>query len=150
MSLPSNVSTLLVTLPSSPLPPHFSGRKYTKSLYSDILPKETGLSTGFKPCGFIELATSPDRLEEYRRISTFNRFQGVDVREITPEEVNEKFPLCDVSDVLAGFYVPTDGRVNPYDACQAFARGAREKGGRIIEDAPVKNVIVEGERGERR
>ena len=43
-------------------------RKYTKALYSS-LEAETGQSTGFKPCGFIELATEPDRLEEYRRIA---------------------------------------------------------------------------------
>ena len=30
-------------------------RKYTKSLYETVLPEATGMSTGFKPCGFIEL-----------------------------------------------------------------------------------------------
>ena len=33
-----------------------SMRKYTKELYSRVLEEETGLSTGFKPCGFIEVA----------------------------------------------------------------------------------------------
>ena len=32
-------------------------RKYTKELYTN-LEAETGQSTGFKPCGFIELATN--------------------------------------------------------------------------------------------
>jgi 4-methylaminobutanoate oxidase (formaldehyde-forming) len=53
-------------------------RKYTRDLYTNI-EKETGLTSGFKPVGFIELATSEDRLEEYRRISSFNRKCGVDV-----------------------------------------------------------------------
>src|SRR5213595_73672 len=47
-------------------------RKYTRDLYSR-LEAETGLSTGFKACGFIEVATDADRLEEYRRVSAFNR-----------------------------------------------------------------------------
>src|SRR3954471_6719534 len=47
-------------------------RKYTRDLYSR-LEAETGQATGFKPVGFIELAKDADRLEEYRRVSAFNR-----------------------------------------------------------------------------
>src|SRR3954462_13761996 len=39
-------------------------RKDTRALYSR-LEAETGQSTGFKPVGFIEVATDPDRLIEY-------------------------------------------------------------------------------------
>ena len=38
----------------------------------------------FKPVGFIEVASDADRLEEYRRVSAFNRYCGVDVHEISP------------------------------------------------------------------
>ena len=68
---------------------------------------------GFKQCGFIELATNSDRLEEYRRVSAFNRKCGVNVKEISAAEVKSLFPLCNTDDVLAGFYVAEDGRVNP-------------------------------------
>jgi len=118
-------------------------RKYTKELYSHILEDETGQNTGFKPCGFIELATNEDRLEEYRRVAAFNRYCGIDVQEISAEEVKEKFPLCDVADVLAGFYVPTDGRVNPVDATAAFVKGARIYGASIYEDTPVSELLWE-------
>src|SRR5512144_1940852 len=47
-------------------------RQYTRDLYCR-LEAETGLSSGFKPVGFIELATDAGRLEEYRRVSAFNR-----------------------------------------------------------------------------
>src|SRR6187402_2083603 len=60
-----------------------SMRKYTRDLYAR-LEAETGLSTGFKPVGFIELAADDDRLEEYRRVSAFNRHCGIDVQEISP------------------------------------------------------------------
>src|SRR2546422_9715665 len=55
-------------------------RKYTRDLYGR-LEAETGLETGFKPVGFIEIATEPDRLEEDRRVSAFNRRCGVDVHQ---------------------------------------------------------------------
>ena len=48
-------------------------RKYTRDLYAR-LEAETGQATGFKPVGFIECAIDDDRLEEYRRVSTFNRY----------------------------------------------------------------------------
>src|SRR5687767_15598359 len=61
-------------------------RKYTRDLYAR-LEAETGQATGFKPVGFIELATEKDRLEEYRRVSAFNRHCGIDVHEISAMQV---------------------------------------------------------------
>eukprot|EP00929_Paragymnodinium_shiwhaense_P054573 TRINITY_DN27359_c0_g1_i3.p1 TRINITY_DN27359_c0_g1~~TRINITY_DN27359_c0_g1_i3.p1 ORF type:complete len:491 (-),score=62.51 TRINITY_DN27359_c0_g1_i3:25-1497(-) len=115
-------------------------RKYTKALYRR-LEAETGQDTGFKDCGFIELATEPDRLEEYRRVAALNRKFGVDVHEISPSDVKNKFPLCRTDDVLAGFYIADDGRVNPVDACMAIAKGARLKGARIVEDVAVTGIM---------
>ena len=102
-------------------------RKYSKSLYSR-LEAETGQATGINNCGFIELATSSDRLEEYRRVSAFNRYCGVDVQEISAKEVQDLFPIARVDDVLAGFYVEDDGRVNPVDVTMALAKGAKMQG----------------------
>ena len=75
--------------------------------------------------GFIEMAADSDRMEEYRRVAAFNRYCGIDVHEITPDEIERLFPLARVDDVLAGFYVEEDGRVNPVDATMALAKGAR-------------------------
>src|SRR6186997_3416869 len=79
-------------------------RKYTRDLYAR-LEDETGLATGFKPVGFIEVAGDQDRLEEYRRVSAFNRLCGIDVQEISPREIGELFPIARTDDLLAGFYV---------------------------------------------
>lgn len=116
-------------------------RKYTRDLYSR-LEAETGQATGFKPVGFIELAKDVDRLEEYRRVSAFNRLCGVNVLEISPREVKELFPLANVEDILAGFYVKEDGRADPVDVTMALAKGARLQGAKIIEEVAVIDVIV--------
>ncbi|MBK8250203.1 MAG: GcvT family protein [Gemmatimonadetes bacterium] len=115
-------------------------RKYTRDLYAR-LEAETGLSTGFRPVGFIEVASDTDRLEEYRRVSTFNRYCGVDVHEISPAEVQELFPLARTDDLLAGFYVKEDGRVNPVDVTMALAAGARKHGATILEGVAVTGII---------
>jgi 4-methylaminobutanoate oxidase (formaldehyde-forming) len=107
-------------------------RQYTRDLYAR-LEAETGQSTGFAPVGFIELATDPGRLEEYRRVATFNRYLGVEVHEIGPADVQRLFPPARTDDVLAGFHVAEDGRTNPVDVTMALARGARQQGVRIVE-----------------
>lgn len=118
-------------------------RKYSKELYREVLERETGQSTGFKPVGFVELAADKDRLEEYRRVAAFNRKCGVEVEEIGPSDVKNLFPLCKTEDILAGFYVKDDGRVNPVDLTVALSKGARMHGVRILEDTRVKEVHTE-------
>jgi 4-methylaminobutanoate oxidase (formaldehyde-forming) len=111
-------------------------RMYTRDLYTR-LEAETGQATGLKQVGLIELAVEPGRLEEYRRVAAFNRLCGVEVHEISPAEVAGLFPLARVDDVLAGFYIPGDGRVNPVDVTMSLAKGARMRGARIFEGMPV-------------
>jgi len=115
-------------------------RLYGRDLYTR-LEAETGLSTGFKPVGFIEAASNKDRLEEYRRVAEFNRYCGIDVHEISPKEIKDLFPLARVDDLLAGFYVKEDGRVNPVDGTMALAKGARNQGVNIIEGVASTGVI---------
>jgi 4-methylaminobutanoate oxidase (formaldehyde-forming) len=116
-------------------------RKYTRDLYAR-LEAETGQATGFKPVGFIEVAADADRLEEYRRVSAFNRLCGVDVHEISPAQVKELFPLAKTDDLLAGFYVKEDGRADPVDVTMAMGKGAKLKGATILEGVPALNVIT--------
>src|SRR3954471_11555433 len=115
-------------------------RKYTRDLYSR-LEAETEQSTGFKPVGFIEVAAEPDRLEEYRRVSAFNRYCGVDVHEISAAQVKDLFPLARTEDILAGFYVKEDGRADPVGCTMALAKGARMQGAKIIENCAVTGVL---------
>jgi len=123
-------------------------RLYGRDLYNR-LEAETGLSTGFTPVGFIEAASNKDRLEEYRRVAAFNRYCGIDVHEISPKEIKDLFPLAHVDDLLAGFYVKEDGRVNPVDGTMSLAKGARNQGVNIIQGVAStgitkKNGVVTG------
>jgi len=128
---------------------------YTLKLYSS-LEAETGLATGYKDVGMITLASTPERLEEMRRISAKNRFHNVEVEEISPKKIKEIWPLAYTDDLLAGFYSPGDGRVNPIDVTMALAKGARMSGVQIFEETAVtgfsiKNQMVTGvitEKGE--
>ncbi len=120
-------------------------RKYTKDLYAR-LEAETGQATGFAPIGFIEVAADTDRLEEFRRVAAFNRYCGVDVQELSPREVGDLFPLAKVDDIEGGFYVPTDGRVNPVDVTMALAKGAKLRGVKVFEGVPATEVLTKNGR----
>jgi glycine cleavage system aminomethyltransferase T/glycine/D-amino acid oxidase-like deaminating enzyme len=115
-------------------------RTYTRDLYRR-LEAETGQATGLKQIGFVQVTTDPDRLEEYRRVSAFNRYCGVDVHEVSPAEVAEMWPLARIDDVLGGFYVAEDGRANPVDVTMALAKGARQGGARVFENTPVTGIL---------
>jgi glycine cleavage system aminomethyltransferase T/glycine/D-amino acid oxidase-like deaminating enzyme len=116
-------------------------RRHSMELYKR-LEQETGQETGFRPVGFIELAADEDRLEEYRRITAFNRLHGNDIQELSPSEVKELFPFANTDDICAGFYAEHDGRINPVDVTMALAKGARMKGVRIIQNTPVRGVLA--------
>ncbi|HYH35491.1 MAG TPA: FAD-dependent oxidoreductase [Nocardioides sp.] len=117
-------------------------RLYSRELYAR-LEEETGQATGFKPVGLIEAAADEQRLEEYRRVAAFQRLHGLEVEEISPREISELFPWARTEDLLAGFHVPGDGRVNPVDLTTALARGARQLGVRIQEQATVTEVLTD-------
>ena len=104
---------------------------YTRELIKS-LEAETGQSTGFKEIGYLQLACTPDWLEERRRLAVAARRLGVNYQEISPAEVKKMWPLADTSDVLAGFYTPEDGRANPVDFTMALAKGARMGGVKIF------------------
>src|SRR5687768_18389222 len=117
-------------------------RMYSRDLYAR-LEEETGQATGFKPVGLIEAAADTDRLEEYRRVAAFQRNLGLQVEEISPREMSDLFPWARTDDLLAGFHVPGDGRVNPVDVTTALAKGARQLGVRVIEGVTVTDVVTE-------
>ena len=104
------------------------------------------MSTGFKPVGLIEAAADADRLQEYRRVAAFQRHLGLEVEEISPREMSDLFPWARTDDLLAGFHVPGDGRVNPVDLTQSLARGAKNLGVRVVEGVRVDDVLVERRR----
>jgi glycine cleavage system aminomethyltransferase T/glycine/D-amino acid oxidase-like deaminating enzyme len=117
-------------------------RLHSRDLYAR-LEAETGVSTGFKPVGLIEAAADADRLHEYRRVAAFQRHLGLEVHEIGPREMKDLFPWARTDDLLAGFHVPGDGRVNPVDLTQSLARGAKNLGVRVIEGVRVDDVLVQ-------
>ncbi|MDH5797064.1 MAG: FAD-dependent oxidoreductase, partial [Paracoccaceae bacterium] len=106
------------------------------------LEQETGVPTGFRDVGYIQLASNQERLHEMRRVAPFMRRHGINMYEISPQETAELFPMGQFDDVLAGFYIPEDGRANPVDVTMSLAKGARMGGAKIFEDTAVVEILA--------
>ncbi len=119
--------------------------QYTSELLK-TLEAETGQATGFKQNGSIAVALSEARFEEFKRNGTMGRAFGVEVEFLTPSDVLGRYPLLDGKDVVGGLWTPNDGQTNPVDTTQAYAKGARQRGVKIFEQAFVTDVIVENGR----
>jgi len=113
--------------------------KYTRELYQR-LGEETGQDTGFRRIGYMELASSEEWVEGFRRVADFARYNGHVIEELSPSEIEKMWPLLKTDDLLAGFFCPDDARVNPVDATMALAKGARMGGALIFEDTRVTAI----------
>ena len=119
--------------------------KYSQELYGS-LEKETGVATGFKRCGSITVALTNERKEEIYRQASMARAFGVEVEEISPQEVKEKYSYLNIDQVKAGVWLPLDGQGDPANIALALAKGARQNGGTIIQNTKVTGFKKEGRR----
>ena len=110
--------------------------KYSVDFYQR-LEKETGHSVGFRQVSNIRLAMSQDRLDEYRYYAGVARTIGVDVRFLSPAEVQAIWPLCQTDGLLGAIQHPEDGYIQPADLTQALAAGARSLGAEIYRHNAV-------------
>ncbi len=118
---------------------------YSRELYAR-LEEETGLATGFRRVGHLHVATTPERRETLRREAAYAVRFGQESHELTAPEIADLWPLAETSDLLAGFFVPAEGRADPADVAMSLARGARLGGATIVEGVPVTGVTTERDR----
>ncbi|MEW2592238.1 FAD-dependent oxidoreductase [Micromonospora aurantiaca] len=114
---------------------------YSAGLYAN-LEAETGQDTGWRSCGSVQVARTPERMEVLRRTVSRAATSGVAAELIGPREAGRLWPLMRTDDVLGAVWVPGDGRANPSDLTAALARGARQRGVHIIERTRVEALDV--------
>ena len=119
--------------------------KYSQELYGG-LEAETGVATGFKRVGSITVALTEARKEEILRQASMARAFGVEVEAISPTEVLEKYPHLNIGDVTQGVYLPLDGQGDPANIALALAKGARQRGAKVLERTKATGVIRDGRR----
>lgn len=111
-------------------------------LYKE-LGKKTGQETGWKQVGSLRVAASENRWMEFLKAHTAARSFSFEMHLLTPNETKELYPLVDARDLVGATYIEDDGYVDPNSLTQAFARGIRNNGGKIIEGVQVTDLTVE-------
>jgi glycine cleavage system aminomethyltransferase T/glycine/D-amino acid oxidase-like deaminating enzyme len=106
------------------------------------LEEVTGLSTGYRRTGTLNLAFSEDRWDELRRLASACRGNAIQVDLVGPDRVCELFPLLDPTDLVGAIHFPGDGRGNATDTAMSLARGARLGGATILEGVAVEDVAL--------
>jgi 4-methylaminobutanoate oxidase (formaldehyde-forming) len=113
--------------------------KYSQELYGE-LEAETGVATGFKRVGSITVALTDERKEEIYRQASMARAFGVEVEEISPTEVKNRYPHLNVEDVTGAVYLNKDGQGDPANIALALAKGARQMGATVLEGVKVTSI----------
>ncbi len=113
--------------------------KYAVDFYPS-LEAETGQDVGFSQVGNIRLAMNQDRMDEYHQYAGVAATIGVRVDFLTPAEVGELWPLCNIDGLVGAIVHPEDGYIQPADVTQAMATGARQRGAEIYRNTTVTGI----------
>ncbi|MET3792810.1 GcvT family protein [Aquamicrobium terrae] len=116
--------------------------RYSTQLYGE-LEAETGLATGWKQCGSLSVARTEDRMTVLKRTAASARAQGVEIDVITPQEAGKLWPVMAIDDLVGAVWLPADGKANPTDLTQSLAKGARNRGARIVERVRVTGITTQ-------
>ena len=104
-----------------------------------------GHSCGFRRTGY--LLGVDDKMRKPMEASVaLQRSVGIETRLVSPLEMHDIEPRLETEDLVAGCYEPDSGYCNPAETAQGFARAARERGARVLEETEVLNVLTDGDR----
>ncbi|WP_433604948.1 GcvT family protein [Dactylosporangium sp. CA-139114] len=115
--------------------------QYSARLYSE-LEQETGLGTGFKRCGGVTVARTPDRMVQLQRTAASAAAYDLECELISPDRAKELYPILATEDLVGAIWLPGDGTANPTDVTNSLAKGARDRGATIAQGVRVIGVDV--------
>ncbi|MCV2887613.1 GcvT family protein [Ruegeria aquimaris] len=114
-------------------------QRYSTELYSR-LGAEVDYPMNYHQTGSIRLAHTRERMQEFERAAAMGRYQGMDIRILTPDQIKDYYPFIETHDIVGALYDPHDGDIDPAQVTQALAKGARDMGQKIIRFCPATGV----------
>lgn len=141
--------------------PNFSGswsimkmQHYSTNMYR-TLGDEVDYPINYHVNGAVRLAHSVERMREFDHVCSMARNQGLEMDMLSSAELKDRYPYLETHDLQGGSWDPLDGDIDPAQLTQAFAKGARTLGAKVIRFCPVTGVrrdndewVVETEKGE--
>jgi glycine cleavage system aminomethyltransferase T/glycine/D-amino acid oxidase-like deaminating enzyme len=106
------------------------------------LEAETGLATGYRQCGGLVVARTPERRTALARTAATAAAYDLECELLTAGQAGERYPLLRTDDLVGAIWLPGDGTVNPTDLTQSLAKGARDLGVAVRERVRVTGFDV--------
>lgn len=118
---------------------------YSTDLYRK-LKDETGVDTGWREVGGIRLASSPERMEDIKRMVGMARSFGMPMEMLSPQDAQALFPLMVLDGVVGAAYTPNDGVIDPTGLTNALATGAKNLGAQFLNETDVQQINLDNGR----
>lgn len=119
--------------------------QYATDLYLR-LPEETGIETGLRQPGALNIADSDGLMAEYRRWAALGQRFGLAAEIFTPEQVAARCPALNTDGLLGAVYLPDDGQIDPVGVTNALIKGAKNGGATVVENCKVTGLQLDGSR----
>lgn len=108
---------------------------------------ELGVDAGYRPCGYLFVATDDAQLAALRGAQRVQREAGLtDAREVDADEVRRLNPAVRGDDVVGGVFCATDGFVRPLQLMHGYLAAARRLGARVRCGRTVRGLRRRGDR----
>lgn len=105
----------------------------------------TGHPSGYRPQGYLFLATCEQHLETLARNRARQQAAGLaEVRFVSTPEILAMVPQLRADDVLGGSFCPSDGFVDPHSVLAGFTQAAVARGAELVREASVQRIHKDG------
>ncbi len=108
--------------------------------------ERVGLPFLFRQMGYLFLSGDAEQFASMRQSAEMQQRLGVPAEVLTTAEVQARWPLIAVDDVVGATFCGTDGSGAPADVAYAFARRARDMGAKVLEGVDLTGFSIDGDR----
>lgn len=104
----------------------------------------TGHPSGYKPHGYLFMATNDWHMQYLRKNHARQKSQGLKKAElVTADEIRKVLPQLRSDDIVGGSFCPTDGFVDPESVMTGFMACAIERGATLWRGVEVTGVYAD-------
>ncbi|HSU13618.1 FAD-binding oxidoreductase [Longimicrobium sp.] len=108
---------------------------------------ETGVDSGYRPCGYLFLADEPATLDALVAAQAVQHAAGAcDPRAVTAEEAREINPAISIDGIAGGTWCTCDGFIRPLEMLRGYTEAARRLGVRFDHGVEVAGFGMDGDR----
>lgn len=118
-------------------------QRYSTELYRG-LGAAVDYPMNYHVTGSVRLGHTRQRMQEFARARGMGRHQGMALEVLGVDEIRGRYPFLETHDLQGALYDPADGDIDPAQLTQAFAKGARDLGARVLRFTPATGISREG------